>query len=99
LFKVACDGVDSRCRPGYKKIFPVNRFTRCEGGAAMIITITSTKGGVGQTTTAVNPANGFANRDRRVLLVDVDPQARATPINAGPLFLTRVLHLWEKLNP
>lgn len=44
----------------------------------MIYTVTNTKGGVGKTTTATNLAHGFARRNRRTLLVDLDPQAHAT---------------------
>ena len=48
-----------------------------------VIAVCNQKGGSGKTTMAINLAGAFAAEDKRVLLLDLDPQSRALPWIGG----------------
>jgi chromosome partitioning protein len=62
-----------------------------------VIAMVNNKGGVGKTTCTLNITAGLARRNRRVLIVDLDPQANASLVLLGTKFFELSRSIYDVL--
>jgi chromosome partitioning protein len=62
-----------------------------------VIAMVNNKGGVGKTTCTLNITAGLARRNRRVLIVDLDPQANASLVLLGTKFFELPRSIYDVL--
>jgi len=69
------------------------------GGVPVIISILNNKGGVGKSTVTQNLAHALANRGKKVLVIDQDPQANTTSILSPPTGANTLFNLYRDKLP